>query len=134
MTPQEKSSRYLELMKDAGFVEKLLATGTIEEAQALFVKNDLDVSIDETAEIAAAMVSASGGPAQDTDALTEDALESVVGGLSLFNVARKTWNWGTKIAGLYWGSQEKAKKATLSFWGNVVTKGWDYAAKNVGSY
>lgn len=134
MTQHEMEAKYLELMNNPAFAEELLTTTSMEDTHKQFTRNGLDISLEETAEIVTALVAVSDRSTENNGEISEDNLESVVGGINLIKVAYNTWNWGTKIAGLYWGSQTNAKKATISFWTNVVTKGWDYASRNVGNF
>lgn len=137
MTNQEKENKYYEIMEKEEAMKSLSRSRTPEEAQHVFAQYGLDVSIDETNEIMSSMVDIAKRFEKPGDELSENELELVSGGsnwLALKKVAGWTWTVGTAAAGFYWGSQADAKKATVSFWRNVVTRGWNYAAANVHNY
>lgn len=114
-------------------VEQLKNVKSAEDTQKVFAQYGLDITVAEADDIIGSMVTLATVPQDEEAELNEAELVGVSGG-GLLNIANNTWQIGTAIAGLYWGSQDNAKKATISFWGNVVTKGWGYAARNVHRY
>ena len=114
-------------------VSQLQNVKSAEDACKVFKQYGLDITVAEADDIIGSMVALAAEPKDEEAELNEAELVGVSGG-GLWSIANNTWQIGTAIAGLYWGSQANAKKATISFWGNVVTRGWGYAARNVGRY
>ena len=126
------------MMENDDFNQRLTSAETDEQVWTLLNDHGIDVSIEEVKELGTVGDEFSKSFVDaETGELSDEALEMVAGGSGaryLYNVAKKTWNYGTKIAGLYWGSQDNAKRATVSFWGNVFTRGWNYACDHVKNY
>ena len=68
-----------QLLSEEGFVEKLMACETAEQAQALFAERDVDVSLSQLKDLSAQLQIAT---SQD-DELDEEMLDIVAGGATV---------------------------------------------------
>ena len=126
MTHEELFNKYAEIMNDDALVEEFKKVKNNEEARAFLRANGVDASDDELDGILEAIIDYSKQPLPEEDELSADQLEQVAGGGALsflVNVAKKTWEVGTAVAGaLVYGSQKKAKQEIVKYWSNALKR------------
>lgn len=76
------------LLQNEAFVEELLAQENDTDVQTLFAKNDIEISLDEIANIKASI----SAHLSDNDELSDNDLENVVGGISINTVTDSSSN------------------------------------------
>lgn len=119
---EEMRTNLVEVLSKEGIADAMKAADSPEALRDVFKNSGLDATDEEIEGLIEVMAEA--GQTNQDGEISEDVLEDVAGGLGWFdlpNIAKKTWDIGTWVAGkLVYGDQKTAQKEIIKFWKGVL--------------
>ena len=124
MAQEEKAGKLVDILSNLDHVEQLKEAGSVEDVQAILSKLGMEVSLEDTQGIVAAIAQADDAPDADGE-LNEDELQAVAGG-SLWGIVKGgakllkgAWNWAKEMQDKN-SNTYKATKQIVDFWHKVI--------------